>query len=118
MIPASAWFIAPAFAFFWLYKGFGFGKSVLFSMIFNIIVNSFRYLSLIEALFVTFAVLGSLWTYGNAKRNGIKFAWLYSLLSLIFPVLGLLIYLLVNKIFSVITTETIKTDKGKIVFNK
>lgn len=70
-----------------------------------------QFFSLIVLLFCSFSAMG---IYANAESNKVRFKFTFSLITFLFPLIGLPIYFALKNGLSQKYSETIKTDGSRI----
>ncbi len=113
-ISLGAWMAAPILTFFWIYKGWSFGKSLLITLVIDGVYYSFRLGGLFFGITVLLSTLAAFWVYGDTKTLKVKFGIIFVILTFLFLPIGLLSYLLLRKFLSKIKVEEIKTEESVI----
>jgi hypothetical protein len=93
MIPASAWFVAPVLTFFWLYKGWPFGRSFMMSFLLGLIIQAFKF-GFFTGVLIVALLGGAFLIYSDARQEGFRYSLVYAVLAFFFPIVMIPLYLL------------------------
>jgi hypothetical protein len=108
------------FALFWIYGGFTFSKSLLKAFIVTEIIVIFvifalGYISPFKLLIQVVSLISVMWVYGNAEINNVRFKWLFTLITIFIPIIGVPLYLMLRKKLSVPKMDLSISDGSKML---